>query len=368
MPRIRVLDVLVVVLLGTTAAPASGQTLPDVQPSAPSKVTVVQRDGRWYLGFDTETMNVGVGTLRIQGQGDGSGVMTARQLLDDGTQVPGVGTLKYVDGITHRHWHFMDFLRYELRGIDHPAVLRDQKQGFCLDDEAWFVPGTWCARDEPARTTMELGLVPGGRDLYRANVEGQEIAVDPAGAPSGRYLLSARIGPTGVLRETRTDNNVASTVIRLTWPTGAAQPQPRPIESCVGRGCTKTLPAPRAAVARALARKALRRALGRRNARGGRVKCRASRGRAHACRVSLRRGQVSFRGSVRVWYVIAPSATRWYYTVKLVRRVSGCGDSCTLRIRRTKRLGGNVVAARTTSAPATTASAGAGGISLFCRF
>lgn len=56
----------------------------------------------------------------------------------------------------------MDFLRYELRGIDYPAVLRDQKQGFCLDDEAWFVPGTWCARDEPARTTMELGLVPGG--------------------------------------------------------------------------------------------------------------------------------------------------------------------------------------------------------------
>ena len=362
MPRIRAPAVLVVVLMAMTAAPAFGQTLPDVQPSAPSKVQVAQRDGRWYLGFDTETTNVGPGTLRIQGQGDGSGVMTAWQLLDDGTQVDGVGTLKYVDGITHRHWHFMDFVRYELRGIDHPAVLRDQKQGFCLDDEAWFVPGTWCARDEPARTTMELGLVPGGRDLYRANVEGQEIPIDPVSAPAGRYLLSARIGPTGVIRETRTDNNVASTVVRLTWPTGGAQPQPQPIHSCVGRRCTKTLPAPRAAVARALARKALRRTLGRGNARGGRVKCTVYREREHACRVRLRRGQVSFRGSVRVWYVIAPSATRWYYTVKVVRRVSGCGDPCTRTIRRTKRLGGNVAGTRTASASRVS------GISLLCRF
>jgi hypothetical protein len=363
MPRIHVPTALVVVLLATTAAPASGQTLPDVQPSEPYKTTVVQRDGRWYLGFNTETRNVGPGTLRIQGQGDGSGVMTAWQLLDDGTQIHGVGRLQYVDSVTHRHWHFMDFLRYELRGIDHPAVLRDQKQGFCLDDEAWFVPGTWCARDEPARTTMELGLVPGGRDLYRAHIEGQEIPVDPTTAPAGRYLLSARVGPTGVLRETRTDNNVASTVIRLTWPKGAPQPEPRripEIDSCVGRGCTKTLPARTAAVARRLARKALRRTLGRKNARGAGVTCKVRRGRAHACRVLVRHGRVSFHGSVRVWYVVGPSATRWHYTVKVVRRVSGCGDPCTRRIRRIKRLGGNVAGPTTTSARAS-------GTSLFCR-
>ena len=70
---------------------------------------------------------------------------------------------------------------------------------------------------------------------------------------------------------------------------------------------------------------------------------------------------MSFRGSVRVWYVIAPSATRWYYTVKVVRRDRGCGDPCTRRIRRARRLGGNI-------AGATTASARASGTSLFCRF
>lgn len=167
-----------------------------------------------------------------------------------------------------------------------------------------------------------------------------------------------------MLRETRIDNNVASTVIRLTWPQGAPQPGPRPIpetDSCVGRGCTRTLPAGTAAVARRLARKALRRTLGRGNARGAGVKCKVRRGRAHACRVLVRHGRVSFRGSVRVWYVVGRSATQWHYTVKVVRRVSGCGDPCTRRIRRTKRLGGNV-------AGATIASAPAGATSLFCRF
>ena len=347
MPRISVLAVLVVAFLATTVVPAHGQALPDVRVSAPYDVQVVQREGRSFLGFAAEALNVGAGALRIQATGDGSGVMTARQLSDDGAQVlnPSVGTLRYVTTPTHQHWHYMDFMRYELRGIDHPSLLRDQKQGFCLQD-APFVSG-WCARNEPGLRATELGMRPGGRDFYAANIEGQEIAIDPAAAPPGRYLLSARIGPTGVLRETRTDNNVASTVIRLSWPAGGPQPEPRPvprIESCVGRRCRTSLPARSAAVARVLARKALRRALGRRNARGARVTCRVERRRAHKCRLRVRRGQLSFRGSVRVWYLIAPSVSRWYYTVDVVRTDRGCGDPCTRRIRRTKRPGGKVAA------------------------
>jgi hypothetical protein len=202
----------------------------------------------------------------------------------------------------------MDFMRYELRGIDHPSLHRDQKQGFCLSD-APFVSG-WCSRNEPG-LMAELGLRPGGRDFYAANIEGQEIAIDPAAAPAGRYVVRARIGPTGVLREARTDNNVALSVIQLTWPTGAPQPRPRPVRtiySCVGSRCRKTLPARNAAVAPPLARKALRRTLGRKNARGAHMRCRVRRNRVHACRVGVRHAQVSFLGSVRVWYVIAQSA------------------------------------------------------------
>ncbi len=362
MPWIRVLGVSVLVLLATTAAPAYGQALPDVRPSAPWDVKLVQREGRWYLGFATEARNVGPGALRIRGYGAGNGQMAAQQLREDGAPlVANVGTLRYIDSITHQHWHYMEFMRYELRGIDHPAVLRDQKQGFCLDADPPLA-SDWCASKQPLLTTTELGLQPGGYEVYAPNVEGQEIPIDPTTAPAGRYVLGARIGPTGVLRETRTDNNVSSTVIRLRWPPGAPPTRPiRTIDSCIGRGCTKSLPAGSARVARALARKALRRTLGRRNARGARATCKVYRERAHACRVRVRHGALSFRGSVRVWYRIEPSATRWYYTVNVVRRVRGCGDPCTRRIRRAERRGGKVAAAAATSPGRASAT------SLLCR-
>jgi hypothetical protein len=124
MPRVRVLHLLVVLLVVGTAAPAYGQPLPDVKPSAPSNVRVVQREGRWFLGFAVEANNVGAGALRNRGMGDGSGAMTAQQLSEDGAQVlnPSVKTLRYVAAATHQHWHDMDFMRYELRGIDHPSL------------------------------------------------------------------------------------------------------------------------------------------------------------------------------------------------------------------------------------------------------
>jgi hypothetical protein len=59
MPRVRVLHLLVVLLVAGTAAPAYGQPLPDVKPSAPSNVRVVQREGRWFLGFAMEANTSG---------------------------------------------------------------------------------------------------------------------------------------------------------------------------------------------------------------------------------------------------------------------------------------------------------------------
>jgi hypothetical protein len=347
---VRWIGVLLAALVVVAPALAHAQPLPDVQPSPPFDARVVQRDGRWYLGFAMEVRNLGPGALRLQGQGDGSGVMAARQLTEDGTEVlsPAVGTFRYVSSPTHRHWHYMEFMRYELRGVDHPGVLRDQKQGFCLA-EAPFVVG-WCASEGPTLTTTELGLRPGGVDVYAPHVEGQEIAVDPVTAPAGRYVLMARIGPTGVLKELRTDDNVSFTVIELGWPAGTPRAGPRltaPLASCVGEGCTKALPARSAATARALARRALRRTFGRVATRGGRVRCGVWRDRAHACRVSLRRGWLIFRGGVRVWYAVGPSRTQWFFTVKGVRRIGNCGagaSRCTRRIRGVERLGGTVAA------------------------
>jgi hypothetical protein len=356
--------VLGVVALGARLAPAYGQSLPDIESEPPYDVSVVQRDGRWYLGFATEARNVGPGALRIRGTGSGSGTMAAAQLTEDGTGVLNgqVGTLQYVSTVTHNHWHYLDFMRYALQGIDHPTVLRDQKQGFCLagDPAAPFVTG-WCAQNQPALTGTELGLLPGGREVYAPYVEGQEIMIDATTAPAGRYLLSAQIGPTGVLRETRADNNVASTLIELKWPAGNLAPQLQPVDAtagqCIGAGCIGTLPAASRRAARRLARKALRRTLGALPSRVIHLKCKVRRDRAHVCQVRVRHRRLSFSGRVRIWYIVRPAGTKWYYTVKGTRRTIGCGTSCNRRVRRVARVGGRVsVSARRLATPASATS------------
>ena len=144
--------------------------------------------------------------------------MTAQQLSEDGLQVlgPPVGTMRYVTTYGHGHWHLMGFMRYELRGVDVPGQLLDRKQGFCLGD-APFVDG-WCARDKPGLTATDVGHPARRRRHLRAQRRGPGDRDRPAITPSGRYVLTSRIGPTGRIQETRTDNNAASTVIELRWP------------------------------------------------------------------------------------------------------------------------------------------------------
>jgi Lysyl oxidase len=347
MQRLHLPTAVLVLVLAGGPAQASAAELPDLEQVAPHKVRVAHRDGRWYLGFATAVRNVGAGSLRIRGLRTGDRTMAATQLGEDGVEVlnPAVGTLRYVTTYGHHHWHYMRFMRYELRGLDVPGRLLDRKQGFCLGD-APFVDG-WCGRDKPDLTSTDQGIRPGGIDIYEPNVEGQEIAIDRHTAPSGRYVLTSRIGPTGRIRETRTDNNVASTVIDLRWPLTDGQ-LVAVLGSCLGEGCAGPVPrAPRprrmsASTARRFARKALWRTAGAAPTRTW-ATCRASRRRGKVCRVLHVRGRVSFDGTVRVWYEVEGAATRWYYSVNVVRRVDGCkGAPCARRIRRSDRLGGTL--------------------------
>jgi Lysyl oxidase len=311
-------------LAAALPAAASAAELPDIEQIAPYRVSTVERDGRWYLGFATAARNLGPAALRIEGRGSGDRTMAARQLTGDGAAVlqPDAGTLRYVTTYGHGHWHYMDFMRYDLRGVDVAGVLGDRKQGFCLAD-APFVDG-WCARDKADLTRTEIGIEPGGIDIYEPLVEGQEIAIDRETVPGGRYVLTSRIGPTGVLHETRTDNNVASVLIELRWPLVHG---PVPVlATCAGR-CPGALAAPRpprmrAAKARRLARRALRRTTGRLPARG-RITCRAVRRARAACRVRLADPRLALRGTVGVRYVQVGAATRWRYRVDVVRRERG---------------------------------------------
>jgi Lysyl oxidase len=331
------------------AAPslAASAGLPDVEQIPPYKIGVVRRDGRWHLGFASAARNVGAGGLRIRGSRRPDGSMAAQQLSEDGLQVlaPAVGTLRYVTTYGHAHWHYMRFMRYELRGIDVPGALMDRKQGFCLGDAPWVVG--WCSRGQPEASAIEEGIRAGGIDIYEPNVEGQEIEIDRHTAPTGRYVLTSRIGPTGVLAETRSDNNVASTVIQLRWPLADGQ-APALLGSCVGEECAgRVPPAPRlprmsARDAQRLARRALRRELGPLRSQP-RIRCRAPRRRRSVCAVRLARGNVRFAGAVGVAYRQEGAAARWYYSVDVVRRLTGCqGGDCERAVRRPTRLGGEI--------------------------
>jgi Lysyl oxidase len=345
----KVLLLLAGLLIATPVAPGAAwaQDLPDIEQAPPHSMRVVQRGDHWFLGFGATVQNVGAGVFRIRGLGHGRRTMRAEQVTGDGSAVlvGDVGTLRYVATYGHEHWHYMDFQKYELRGLDIGGVLPDHKQGFCLSAVS-FTPER-CGLNHPELTTIDEGLEVGESDTYEPNVEGQEIEIDPATTPSGRYVLSSRIGPTGVLRETRTDNNVASTVIEIRWPLTNGQLL-APISTCAGEGCAGPLPAPpvlsrmTAARARRLARRALRRTV-RRLPSHVKMRCRPLSADARACRVSWQRRRWRYGGIVRVRHGVVGAAKLWYYRPNIVGRAAGCrGSRCVRRIRRPERLGGTL--------------------------
>jgi len=366
------------VLAGSRIAPSAAQTagepvLPDLDQDPPRNVRARAVAGGYALGFDTVVTNRGPGHLRVAGtRAPGAQDMQADQLVQQaggGWQtVPAVGRLRYVDTYGHEHWHLMQFARYELHAVANPGVvLRDRKQGFCLADTTYV--DDWCNPGDRDRASVDMGLRPGGIDEYAGFVEGQEIGLDRAAAPSGRYVLVNRTdvlrdGASAMLRETTTANNAASVELELTWPEGTGAPAVRVLRTCPdswdcfparGEGPAPLgsappggggggpapvtpnapgrtgVPALNAVVARRLALDALRRALGARSLRPSMACLRAGPGR-FVCRVRVRRGRWSYTGRIDV----RRTRARDDYALALTRRgrCRARRGECTARVRR----------------------------------
>lgn len=215
-------------------SPASGprELLPDFDQRAPRGLVVSMIDGRWTLGFDSAVDNVGQGPAHIRSHREpGSPTMQADQIvhLSDGSRrvYPDVGRNRYVIAPPHRHWHVLDFDRYELRRPDdYSLVVRDRKSGFCLADNyghaarrvagfrSPFFRGN-CGQGEPGLLSVEQGTSIGYTDRYPANFHGQNV--DLSGVPSGDYILVHRANPEQLLEELDYTNNAASLRIRLSW-------------------------------------------------------------------------------------------------------------------------------------------------------
>jgi hypothetical protein len=172
--------------------------------------------------------------------------MDAKQLLvlrpDSLRVVDGTGLfLRYTVAPPHYHWHLLGYVRFELRrASDFSLIVRDHKSGFCLADHYGIAPGIHhgpprflgsCGQFEPRLRSVEEGTSVGYTDRYPANFHGQNL--DLTGVPPGNYWLVHRVNSDWGLREQRYDNDVASLLIRITWPNGRrSPPHVRTLRTC----------------------------------------------------------------------------------------------------------------------------------------
>jgi Lysyl oxidase len=221
-------------------SPAGGPRimLPDLSPQSPGQLTVraVPRDGlrRFRLGFRSAADNLGPGALLVEARRHRRrrSLLATTQVVTRGDgsleRRPLPASLSYVRSAGHSHWHYLGFMRYELRRPDGGRRLgRDHKTGFCLGDR-YPTPSTRplrgrrspaafsetnCGKGSPAVTTLREGISVGYGDDYDAHLEGQEI--DITGLPPGRYLLVHTVNPDRSLAELSYENNTSRALIRI---------------------------------------------------------------------------------------------------------------------------------------------------------
>jgi Lysyl oxidase len=124
---------------------------------------------------------------------------------------------EYPDSLSHRHWHYKAFVRYQLRATTAgaPIVRPDNKAGFCLADPM-YAPD-FCGSLKPQALSVDEGLGPDETDYYNPNLEGQYI--DITGVPPGDYWLLHWVNSGKEICESDYANNAAAVKIAL-WPNG----------------------------------------------------------------------------------------------------------------------------------------------------
>lgn len=228
--------------------------LPDLDQQPPEDVDlVVERSGRavrFLLGFRSAVDNVGSGPLVIDGaRADRSEPeMTATQVIRraDGTaeRREGIGRLRFVTINSHRHWHLLDFMRYELRTPRGRLVTPSRKTGFCIGDRYdldFFrqLPGEparpaytrECGLRRPDLLRVHEGLSVGYADYYDPHLEGQYVPL--TGLLAGRYWLVHKSDPGRTLVEEDETNNASAALVDVRWPRGITRaPRVRVVRIC----------------------------------------------------------------------------------------------------------------------------------------
>lgn len=202
------------------------ELLPDLLPLPPRDLRVTVEGGTPLLRFSTTYYNKGRGPVELRFDDESTNlqvdidrqVMQRIYLKDGGYRDVAVGTFLWHQ--EHLHYHFSDFIEYDLEVVDAPP------RG---DISGSLVKSTFCVRDV-SRVTLEnpniseeavydicakrlQGVSVGWGDTYYYDYPGQ--ALDISDLASGTYRLSFHANPAGRIEEIHYDNNTSSTLFRL---------------------------------------------------------------------------------------------------------------------------------------------------------
>jgi hypothetical protein len=187
-------------------------------------------NGRWYVSFGATVWNGGTSPLLVDGfRRNGTELMDAYQYFFDATgkQVGfrPAGTFEWDDREGHKHWHFTDFVRYDLLDADQKVAVRSGKAAFCLANNdavdytitnaKWRPESTDLSTSCGTETALAVRVVLdiGNGDTYDKTRPGQSFEVTDL--PNGLYYIQVLANPERRLSELNTTNNSALRAIVL---------------------------------------------------------------------------------------------------------------------------------------------------------
>lgn len=197
--------------------------LPDIVPSHPRELYIVETPTTHTLRFSTTFGNRGSGPLELHAEHDIEAEVThATQRLyrEDGSFVEHtVG--EFVFHPTHDHWHIENYVVFELWSISDSGEREElltstDKMSFCIWDEE-HIAETIADRPEErvyvGCNNEVQGLSVGWSDTYTTSVDGQEISLE--GIPDGSYIVRTHINPNQQILESDFTNNTNETSIEI---------------------------------------------------------------------------------------------------------------------------------------------------------
>jgi lysyl oxidase len=150
------------------------------------------------MRFDNETRNIGSGDL----------------VLGNPANNP-----LFVYASCHGHYHFEQYMQYDLIDTNGNVAAAGHKVGFCLLDV-----GRWSPTANPSSkyNCTSQGIQSGWFDVYTTNLACQYI--DITGVPPGNYLLQMVVNPDNLIAEANYENNLVQIPITIPPATCATVP------------------------------------------------------------------------------------------------------------------------------------------------